>query len=283
MGIGFFTLVLVLTSLACTAKTDNFYSIADNADTETDSGMPGLEALRGIGGDIPNGGSGGWSANGTLITGNDSKQARLQALFAKIQVFTVQFNLVRLAPAPVAPVDLPIRCEALITWSVEGNQVTRRVSVGDGVSITGIGQNVTVVVSDTTDRTLHADALGATYNVSINVAPGSRASVQQPATLQPDPKLPGNLYVILAGQSKTIPIQEDAGVISTFVTVFGGAAGPQPGMSVVQFQCGGFTVGQYDPTKETSWVPVPAGCKAIVLTNFSIEDYAFTVTYGIDG
>src|SRR5208283_1031541 len=104
-------------------------------------------------------GKDGWSAAGALQA-SGTGQVKLQADFSKGGVgsgqYTVQFN-VNAPPNPTNP--NPIFTEALLTWIVEGNSVTRHISIANGTSITGSGQAVTVVIYDNTQL-----LYGSTHN-----------------------------------------------------------------------------------------------------------------------
>lgn len=90
----------------------------------------------------------GWGTSGKLIAGNKQQRVTMQADFNKgvgAFDFTVQFNL--------DSGSTIVNAEALIHWRVEGQEVTRRITIGDGASLTGTGQAVRVEMSDATPPT----------------------------------------------------------------------------------------------------------------------------------
>ncbi len=225
--------------------------------------------------------SGGWSQSGVMHTGSLTDQVSLQAKFPKAESYTVQFGI---NPSAGALAEA-VQAEALISWSVEGNTVTRRVNVANGASVTGTGQAVRVVMADRT-----VGGTGKDYVVSVQVAPGSRPSTQQPPTLIPVPAF-FNVAPTGGVSDPVIPIPTDAGAISVFVTVTavgpGGPVASAEGIATVDQQIsGGFTRKTYDP-RTAEWVPLTPGATFLQLHNnntvISGIHLFFSVTFGIDG
>lgn len=227
--------------------------------------------------------SGGWSAHGPMFTRNTSRRLSLQANFPSSEDYTVQFN-VDYPPNPVAPWN-PIQTEAKITWSVEGNFVQRRVSVCNGVSVTGVGQACRVEVIDTTEILGGALApINVEYGVSIQVAPGTRAPIQQPPTL--NHLIPPNGTINIApGGFFLVPIPQDAGAVSVYVSVRSAApAGPiAEGLALVSQEVPGVVTKAYD-ARTDEWVPLSPGATLIRLDNLTVgQTLIYSVTFGIDG
>jgi hypothetical protein len=92
----------------------------------------------------------GWGQSGNLITGNKTQRVSMQADF-NVGVgafdFTAQFSL---TPPGGGLGDAVVNAEALIHWRVEGQEVTRRVTIGAGTAVTGTGQAVRVEMFDAT-------------------------------------------------------------------------------------------------------------------------------------
>lgn len=257
-------LVLIGLSIACggTSQTTNYY-------VDSDAGMKAEEAVR-------------KSASGTLISGDLLNDVSLQTGDLEAGVYTISFNAFGTDQSII-----PIRTEAYIQFSIDGQTTTRRISVGNGVSISGPAENVVVKIKDTTDRT-DLSKCGIQYQVSMQVARGSRASVQQPATLQPEPYKLGNPYNLTSLTGKGIPVPLDAGIVSVYITTVGNEdnGGIPPGAALVQFNVGGTAAGKYDPNRTDGWVPLPPGTTTVNLlnlTSMSPFDIEFTVTFGVDG
>lgn len=228
----------------------------------------------------------GWSAAGEMVTGNVSKIVSLQATFAEPEAYTIQFNLqIRPGQANINPVA--VRAQAKITWSVEGNETTRIVDVGDGVSISGTGQAVRVVVTDITD--LNPASVGKFYNVAILVAPGTRPDTGQPPTLAPFPRVDVAGIQLLQNlgpgmTSALIPIPDGAGVVSVMVVIADGAGQSIPEQNIQVLQTvGGGTVKSYDP-RCGGFVPTGPGVNGIYITNWSAtQTIQFSLLFGVDG
>ena len=78
---------------------------------------------------------------------NATQNGSLQCDFEEADVFTVTFEVdFPTNPAPTSPVN----CIADILWTTGGVTVKRRVSVGNGVSISGCAESVRVIVTDAT-------------------------------------------------------------------------------------------------------------------------------------
>jgi hypothetical protein len=218
--------------------------------------------------------SGGWSAHGILTRLNPIRQVGLQAEFPYAGDYTIQFT------RDAVPAGISVRTEALITWSVEGNFVFRRVNVVNGVSVTGTGQAVKVVINDTTVDPM-AFAPGPDYTVSMQVAPGTRPAVQQPPQLIP---ATGPIFAFGPG-TVNIPVPDDAGVISVFGTVVSFSNTPIPSeQAFIQMSDAALnTLKVYDP-RQYDWVPLAPGTTFITLINATAADtLQFSVTFGIDG
>lgn len=268
--------------------------------------------------DMPKGPDG-WSANGQLLTVNYTKSINLQAQFGEPGDYTAEFAF---SPTLDSQGFARMQAEALITWAIEGNFVTRRISVTNGASITGVAQAVRIQIFDVSNP--GATPANIAYGVSVQVTKGARATTMQPPTLIPHPFVNDQAvnpvtqpyaqgsYLIApeggagAGNSDgftIIPVPPDAGVISIFVTVgFGvGPLGNPPAgyqaqgtapvipddmLSVLPF--GGADSAQYDPRKYPTWVPIVPGTQRVQLMNAmppggTNPTVQFFVAFGIDG
>ncbi len=223
--------------------------------------------------------TGGWSASGELITGDSTKQVTLQVVFPKSDVYTVQFNAIFNPDS-----SNPIRAEALVVWSVAGNSVTRRVSIANGTSISGVGAGVRIVLTDNTKRVDNAPAVNTVpYTVSVQVAPGSRASVSQAPLLLPSPS---NIRIPIGPNTVDIDIPQDAGVIQAYLAcqLIGSVSPPVDGDAVAVFLYGSVGIAGFFPTKNIDFVPVPPGATTIrVQNNNTTYPMLVETFFGIDG
>ncbi len=235
--------------------------------------------------------SGGWSSSGILTNDGFSNKGMAADFLAgrednetPAKNYTVQFSVgPAISTISGVPVQTIINPVAEISWSVEGNTNRRIVSVTNGMAVTGVGQAVKVVVRDQTNQ--NANPSPATYTIDITVAPGSRASENQPATY--NPLLASNLdgIVVAAGGTTLITVPKNAGIISAYVTANAGGIALSPFNAVVSFLDGFSNVQQvYDPVAHQDFVPLTPQTDTISFQNntgpFSIE---FFITFGIDG
>ena len=234
----------------------------------------------------------GWSQSGKLTSNDDSGIVSLQAVFPESGDYTVQISLADNTQGVVAGQPSSVQAEALITWSVEGNNVRRRVTVVNGLTVQGTAQAVYVSVKD---KSIGGFATPITYTVNIQVVPGTRASVQQPPTLisqrvfvgAVDTQNPtGYHYFVGPASSVNIPVPLDAGIISVFVTAFPNPVTVIPQNNAqVQHNGGAGIQKNYDPNVLDGWVPLLPGTSNITLFNnfAAATSIDFTVTFGIDG
>jgi len=204
----------------------------------------------------------------------------MQADFPEAQYYTVQFAVEQ--PSNVTPDVI-----ADLSWSVEGNTVRRRISIGNGTSISGCGAAIRVKVSDAT----LIGSTGIPYNVSIQVSKGTRPNPGQPVFLRavPNPGAPNPYFIFIApGGAAIIPIPNDAGVISADVEAISTLAIPtlSPNQVFVQQEDLTFThpFKAYYPLIETGFVPVFPTAANLKVTNLSATDtIAVSCLFGIDG
>ncbi len=216
--------------------------------------------------------SGGWAQSGILTSQNTDKQVSLQVNFPRSSNYTVEFGVT----LPAGAVKRR-KTEALITWTVNGNFVTRRVNVNNGVSVTGVGEAVRVVMKDA-----GSGIAGVDYVVGVSVAPGSRGGNKQPPTLVPAANSVAN--VANAGTAD-VAIPTDSGAISFFVAAVPNAPQVMTGGMVTATLLdlvGGVVLGIVDAQK-ADWIPIVPGADTIRLTNNAGANVTFFVMLGIDG
>ena len=293
----------------------------------------------------------GWSASGKLIAGIGGL-VQLQANFTSggglgCGQYTIQFTTSGNINSPN-----PVFTEALITWSVEGNFLTRRVTVCNGMSITGSGQAVKVIITDNKQpifvpqivpwqpTTIYIATDVVTYNttnyvslvsgnvgnppilngvlnsafwsvgpsyeytVGCQVVPGVRANTEIAPVLYPldgillngDPAFPCYLQQqsIVKSQYIYVPIPQEAGITSVLVTAIspvpiGTAEAPvsiPDGTALVLVSLGGVNVMQQYDCKTPFWYPLFSSAVGLYLQNnyaTSLQEYSFSVAFGIDG
>jgi hypothetical protein len=216
----------------------------------------------------------GWSQSGTLTTGNaESKFSCQGGDKADAQAYTVQVGV---QPQKQGMVFL---CTAVVEFSVEGNTVRRAISVGNGISITGVGQAVKVTVQDNGPTSFIPS--GNDYVVTINISRGTRAGTVQPPFVYIDTELVG------ASSHLENSIPSGFGITSVNVGVSkNAAADPAPDVQVEFFAggIGGTLLGTYDPIREPGWFPVPPSADTISFVNFGAAASVHrTLFFGIDG
>jgi len=126
-----------------------------------------------------------WSASGVMVSGDHSQTVSLQAIFRKPGTYTASFSLNPIDDVVVEGSD--IRAEATVEWSVDGNTITRVISVSNGTSIQGTGEGVRIVVNDVT---VIAGTISR-YAVTIDVAPGPRGAFNTPPILNRQTEIVG--------------------------------------------------------------------------------------------
>jgi len=219
-----------------------------------------------------------WSASNVMATGDVSKTVSLQAVFKRPCTYTASFSLVPLKDLIVEGADL--RAEATIEWSVDGNTVTRKVNVSNGVSVQGTGEGVRIVVRDVTVG--GGGPLGIEYAVTVNVARGPRAGYNTPPILVPQVEF----MTLAAGVGGNIPIPQNCGIKSLLVTVVRAVTDPTPildqGVKVFQQNASGSTLCGYDP-RAFQWVPIGPGVTDITVQNDTLGVVKFTIFFGVDG
>jgi hypothetical protein len=217
-----------------------------------------------------------WSISGTLTAGDFDKSVSLQALFAEPGDYTVQLSGI----FPPANVLVPIQPEAEIIWSVAGNSISRKVSVGSGISISGNAEAVRVVVKDVTN--LFGGPL-TDYEVSITICKGTRAAIPIPPTLLVP--LAAGFGGLNPGAAVDIPIPQGVGITSVHVSIAQriGVPIPEQAIQVLQRGAGGIgTLQAYDP-RAIGWCPMAPAAVTLRIKNWTAGIVDFAVTFGIDG
>lgn len=226
----------------------------------------------------------GWSASGKLLSGDRSRKVNLQADFPTPESYVVEFYVKARASLTAPSVySFPARTKALITWSVEGNSVSRIVDVANGVSVQGVGQAVRVVMYDDSQT---GGVIDGEYEVSMQVAPGSRGtdaipptytSIETPASGSPQ-------FTVAPGAQRLITIPQNAGVKS--YGVFLGIDPITDWVVVGQLKDLNILSLQVVQVEQSGlFFPLVAGADSIVVSAplSNTGDALTTIVFGIDG
>lgn len=220
----------------------------------------------------------GWQQTADLITGDTVKTGSMQADFPHAGYYTVQMGI---QPPDQTLTPTAWDCVADVFWTVEGSTLQRTVSVGNGVSISGPGQAVKVIVRDRSDPTI--STFGIPYKVFIQVTPGTRPSEERPPTLLAFTKL----QVVPPLTALAVNVPPNAGVISVEVSLgrSPAAANPPPQQDLFTQQSAGLApIKQYDPARIHGFVPLaPNVTRVNYFNNDAALNQTVQITWGIDG
>lgn len=246
----------------------------------------------------------GWSKTGTLTCGVTTDKVSMQADFATSDpsdpdkrvagIYTVQFGV-------TPPASGIFSAVATVTWTVEGNPVTRQFNFANGTTISGPGQHVAVSISDTSasapiftqaDGTKVASTAlafvpGQTYGVTINVVPGSRPTTEQTPYYTAFPTawaLTGTGTPASSGVF--VPVPQNIGVISAQVLAQGGDTTSVAQLTVTQFTsiAAGQTLLSYTlGLFPDDHVPIVPGAALLFIQNLTTGLTPLQVVFGIDG
>jgi hypothetical protein len=231
-----------------------------------------------------------WSATGRIALPNE--KVLLQCHVGDVAKYhTVQLDAdltQKVVTGPAPKLFSPLIVEAKITWSVAGNSVTRRVSVANGVAISGLANHINVEVYPVL-------VAGSIWNVNLSpfqanilAAAGVRPNIQQPPTLQLtsiEVLAPPNLPV-------DILVPHDAGITSVFAKVWSLTGSfPAEDSEVIMFASQEGPVfnpqRSWNPAVDFSWVPFFGSCDTIQLVNHdtlaSGNSLYYSIVYGIEG
>lgn len=230
----------------------------------------------------------GWAQSGELMVGNPNA-VTMQADFTKGpggQAFTVQFGVQKAEGAAIRP-------WADITWICNGNQIRRRVSVGNGVSISGESEYVSVRVYDSLRVGVDPQAIAGTrYELSINVAPGTRPAQNQPPQWGPINYTDGGtglltpfdgIVTVAPVTTNKIALPPEVGALSFYASVNAGLVVIAPGELVIAQEGNGVTLRLNEVTPEGAFIPLAPGVTDIALINSSAGNVSVSVAFGIEG
>lgn len=233
-----------------------------------------------------------WGLTGNLTTKGQGS-VKLQKTFItdtqdESGYYTVQFGV-------TPPPGTTYSATATITFKVNGQQVVRQVSVGQGTSISGVCEAIDIVVLDTSK--IAGITAGVQYSVSINVVKGTRSSTANPPTLigQASARSAGALTNLgfgpqnmpANGDTVTYPVPQGSGVSSFEIAALSNGATPPTTNIEVLCIFGGFISKSYNLVPGMpGFVDLPSNCDTVLLTNFDTSgapNVSAALTWGIDG
>lgn len=299
----FLLLVLGCASGGCTYTTYEEEVQRETAEASSDAGTPpdaSPDAELGDGDVFRDRGA---SGSKQLTRGSRQQTTILSETFYEMEkdgssvsvasVYTLQFAI-QATPAPAgSPVEPPTLTYAIITWSIGGNQITRKVSVSNGSSVTGVGAGCSVAVFDATGMApapvppLTANDPVPNYNVLVTLTPGSRGESALPPVFYPIPAngtLPPNTGA--HAPSVVIPVPPNSGATSVAVTTCNGADTPSDALVTQFFDDGGagVVIKTYRPDIYTGFVALDPSATSILIQNQNMtQSLQWSVTFGIDG
>jgi len=239
----------------------------------------------------------GWAAYGTLeapspTNSSPNKEVRMQVNFPESADYTIEFAVS--VPGNFSQNQVRLNVEAFITWAVEGGFISRRVTVANGTTITGVAQGATVVVRDASGSLVGIDPPGSvfTYGVSMQIAKGSRATSGTPPTYSPIGVVEQSAAATAGTPIVNFNIPSDAGVNSVMVLAYrtnGANYFPiADGDIRIEQQCQNQVVASYlYGDQRGKFVPLqPGTTRLAVVANATFaapNEYHVTVIFGVDG
>ena len=217
----------------------------------------------------------GWSSSGKLTTGNGQQPVTMQADFPEADVYTVQFAV----DPPTAGV---YRATAQISWTVEGNTITRLVDVANGVAVSAPSQAVRVIINDATPSDAGA-TLNQSYGITVSATRGTRPNTGQPPTYLAFP------IQVQIGPSANLQFQipQGAGAISLEVAAASTLATASPDLLIEQQNASAVVLKSYrylDQGVGVGFVPLSALATEIELSNLDgVNAVNVSACFGIEG
>lgn len=240
----------------------------------------------------------GWSAVGTLTTRTDANPnpdgaVHLQVDFGEknSEYYTLQFSI--LPPPFVGEESIGIKGKAELLWTVEGNFIRRVVSVSNGQSISGLGQAVSIKITD--DSFNPNDNPAVQYGVSVQVTRGTRPAYgnSQPPLFsvmegiyqaQIGPPNPDAPVTVAAGSDLAIAVPPDCGINCFLLMIkVDGVAGIDDESVRVEQTSAGIIMAETSLRMANDWQPLMPGATTIVITNSSASDIIVTPLFGVEG
>lgn len=229
-----------------------------------------------------------WSVSGTLATpdalGNTpTLEVGLQQTFAEPGTYTIEFDVVSMPPA-LSP---SAAAEATIQWTVKGNLITRKVTIASGVSISGTGEAIRIVIVDASDN--NVGTASYEYKVTALVTKGVRPTNPGYPILV-EPVLESSFFVT-QGTDITLDIPQGVGVNTIHVVpgqflVGGGAVVSDltyKDLKVTQIDNTTAAVGQFMPVNRPYMPLIPGATQLVLSCTRAASQVQVTVFFGVDG
>lgn len=246
-----------------------------------------------------------WQGNVHLVSSNTAIgpiKSLITPSFPEPGIYTAQFSITQPSRQPGGPPAATplsvLRCQAILSWTVEGNQIQRIFDIGNGTTISGAGAGAIIQVQDLTVTLPSSSGTnGVEYLVSVSMTKGTRAQfavpVIQPGAAskigvvpQPVPNPIGTVSVP-ALSFAIFPVPQNAGVIGVkvFVTDLTTPASRPTFVSASQLDISGtITYNTWIPDLSEGFVPLTPGAQFVsVLNNHNADSAQVTVDWAIDG
>ncbi len=211
----------------------------------------------------------GWATSGTLQT-DGASSVSLQADFHDSGIYTVQFGV-------NVPDGQIYNAVADVSWTVEGNTIQRRINVANGTSISGGGQAVSIKLRDDSVPLIVVPTQNGSYDVTISITPGARATSSVPPILK---SLPTATFVLALGVL-SVPVPQTAGVRSVQCLVAAGTGVTKAGILV---QSNTNTALAESDGSIPEFVPLVPGCTSVsFFSTNAVAGQTVTILFGVDG
>ena len=207
--------------------------------------------------------------------------------------------------APASTTAQSVDAVAIIQWVVQGNKVTRAVTVGNGTTISAPAEAVSIMVLDNTYSLQSAGGSpsgsgpGYAYIVNIQVTTGVRATISPPLlnwTYPPGAvatETPGGpIYQPFANLpapglgSTTVPIPQGFGVNSFSIGAIDSIhPATAPILNVAQFDASGniLTRAFLGPPDPAEFIPLIPNAVSLIIYSPGPDTQDFSIVYGVDG
>lgn len=226
----------------------------------------------GFGGTVTPNTSKGWSSSVGLITGQSSP-ASIQANFPDAEYKTIQFGVV--PPDDGKSTSSVFDATAFISWSVEGNTVTRLISIGNGVSISAPAQAYNITITDKTPNLGGTQVLGKPYSITVNITPGSRPNSITPPIFKPVARA-----IVLAPAGSTAQFIP-AGAVAVMITAYDAVAFTNGNVTIDQITAGNALFMEYSALNQ--FMPLAGNAQQIRVTNQGANNVNVAFIFAIDG
>jgi len=174
---------------------------------------------------------------------------------------------------------------AIVNWKVDGQPITRKLSVYSGAAISGVAESVDIQIVDYSDIVNGGGFSAAEYKIGASLSRGQRADIMQPPTLLTNPRA----ILVAATHSTTFVVPQGAGVTSVMILVatpLSGSANTNP-LAVTAHGTDNVlavtTASWYPITQGPGWIPIVPRTTSIIVQNFDTHDIEVQAIWGIEG